>query len=328
MISISYIIPTYNNLNLLKRCINSVISQLGSFDRLIIVDDGSSDGTREYLHKTYSSNTQISLLYQENSGSGKARNYGIKHSTTSYVWFVDSDDYLPDGVSKVIKETLTSEESDVLYFNYYIKQKNGKMKHKLNINFDKFETIFLSEHYPWNKVMKRELFDSILFPEVKIRFQDHATIPRILLAANKINYIDKYLYIHDVSHDGNISKDNSKLKDMYKACEYLVENISGNNTKYLEFLLIKTFLFDRLYMIISFNKKELYIELKRIKEFLNESIPNWKNSRLLSFKESMGILKHIKNGRIKWVIANLFKISVNSTYIMILIIFKIKSIRE
>ena len=85
---ISVIIPTFNRQNTLKRAIDSVLAQSFCAKEIIVIDDGSTDSTKELL-KNY---PQIKYVFQENQGVSSARNLGIKISTCSFVAFLDSDD--------------------------------------------------------------------------------------------------------------------------------------------------------------------------------------------------------------------------------------------
>ena len=86
---ISVVIPTYNRIALVERAIDSVLMQsIKPFD-IIVVDDGSDDGTSEMIQKKYRS---INLVQQQNSGVSAARNNGIKHAKGDWISLLDSDD--------------------------------------------------------------------------------------------------------------------------------------------------------------------------------------------------------------------------------------------
>ena len=88
---VSVIIPTYNYGHFITDCINSVLNQSYDDLEIIVVDDGSTDNTRDVLNP-YTS--KIKYIYQDNSGQSSARNNGLKHSTGEYIQFLDSDDML------------------------------------------------------------------------------------------------------------------------------------------------------------------------------------------------------------------------------------------
>lgn len=89
MTHISVIIPTYNRKNLVVKAIKSVLAQSYKNYELIVVDDGSDDGSGEYIKQYF---PQIKLLQQENKGVSSARNIAIKHAKGKWIAFLDSDD--------------------------------------------------------------------------------------------------------------------------------------------------------------------------------------------------------------------------------------------
>ncbi|MFQ6617554.1 MAG: glycosyltransferase [Fidelibacterota bacterium] len=88
--SISVIIPTFNRLPLLKEAVESVLNQTYKLYELIVVDDGSTDGTAEYIK---SLRVHVKYYFQENRGVSEARNRGIQMTGGEYICFLDSDDY-------------------------------------------------------------------------------------------------------------------------------------------------------------------------------------------------------------------------------------------
>ncbi len=90
---VSVIIPTFNRETLLARALSSVLAQTGVSFELIVVDDGSTDGTRARVERDFPAAT---YLYQENQGPSAARNRGIERSRGEWIAFLDSDDeWLP-----------------------------------------------------------------------------------------------------------------------------------------------------------------------------------------------------------------------------------------
>ena len=84
---ISVIIPTYNRADLVQRAIKSVLNQTKKPNEIIVVDDGSTDNTKQILK-----NYPVKILYQKNKGVSSARNIGIKNAKYEFIAFLDSDD--------------------------------------------------------------------------------------------------------------------------------------------------------------------------------------------------------------------------------------------
>jgi glycosyltransferase involved in cell wall biosynthesis len=94
LISISVVIPTYNRLRYLPATLASILAQTRPPDEIIIVDDGSQDGTRAYCEKLAEVEARLRYIYQDNAGPALARNRGIELAQGEFIKFVDSDDQL------------------------------------------------------------------------------------------------------------------------------------------------------------------------------------------------------------------------------------------
>lgn len=90
---VSVIIPTYNRKEITQTAINSILKQSYNNFEIIIIDDGSSDGSFQILKEQYEQEEKIILLKQSHSGVSKARNLGLKHASGEWLAFLDSDDF-------------------------------------------------------------------------------------------------------------------------------------------------------------------------------------------------------------------------------------------
>lgn len=93
---ISVIIPVYNILEYLPRCVESVCRQTYDNLEILLVDDGSTDGTGELCDRLAQGDARIRVFHKENGGSSSARNLGIARARGEYLGFVDSDDYVSE----------------------------------------------------------------------------------------------------------------------------------------------------------------------------------------------------------------------------------------
>ncbi len=114
---VSIIIPCYNSVDFISECIDSVLDQNYQNLEIIVVDDGSTDGTLEVISRY----ERIRVISQSNSGACVARNRGLKLSKGKYVKFLDSDDFLEPGVIKAQVELSEKlDENAIVYGNYNI----------------------------------------------------------------------------------------------------------------------------------------------------------------------------------------------------------------
>ncbi len=95
---ISVIIPVYNILDCLERCVSSVCAQTYPNLEILLVDDGSTDGTERLCEELAARDSRIRVFHKPNGGSSSARNLGIERARGDYLGFVDSDDYIEPGM--------------------------------------------------------------------------------------------------------------------------------------------------------------------------------------------------------------------------------------
>lgn len=114
---IDVIIPTFNRATTLKRSISSVLAQTHRDLQLFVVDDGSTDDTRELI-KPFLSDPRVCYLYQKNGGVSSARNLGIKSSRNEWIAFLDSDDeWLPQKLQIQLKQLEAAEGASFIHTN-------------------------------------------------------------------------------------------------------------------------------------------------------------------------------------------------------------------
>lgn len=119
---VSVIIPNYNYINYLKASITSVLSQDYPNVEIIVVDDGSTDGSVEYLS---SLEDKIVLLIQPNSGQSCARNFGLLQSTGEFICFLDADDYWKETKISKQLDLLINENVDLVYSGVNLVTEDG-----------------------------------------------------------------------------------------------------------------------------------------------------------------------------------------------------------
>lgn len=143
----SVVIPVYNREKLISSTIQSVLNQSFADYELIIVDDGSTDGTKKAI-ESYE-NSKIKYIYQENGERGKARNTGVKNAIGSYVFFLDSDDLVyPDFLAHAHSEITRLDQPEFFHSRY--EEKIGEHLAK--------KTKLLHEKTLFNQVIKQNPF--------------------------------------------------------------------------------------------------------------------------------------------------------------------------
>lgn len=203
---VSVIIPVYNVLPYLKESIDSVINQTYKDIEIIIVDDGSDDGSESVCDK-YKKDSRIKVLHQKNQGLSSARNAGLDIASGDYIAFLDSDDvYLPDMIQTMV-ETIERIKVDIVVCGVDIvySKKNmekSKRKHKRGFYVKEERTITREDAVKlvsdkimicvWNKLYKKELWNDLRFPNGKV-FEDSWILPQLLEKTNRIHLIPQVL---------------------------------------------------------------------------------------------------------------------------------------
>ena len=132
-VTVSVIIPSYNRADLIKRAVQSVLNQTYQDFEIIVVDDGSTDNTKQIV-KSFNDKRISYIYHKKNMGAPAARNRGIKSGRGQYFAFLDSDDeWLPEKLEKSLKKFL-SLDSDVglVYSNFFITGDGGRQKKALD----------------------------------------------------------------------------------------------------------------------------------------------------------------------------------------------------
>lgn len=123
---ISVVIPVYNVANYLTICVDSILLQTFQDFEILLIDDGSSDGSETLCDKLADANEKIQVFHIQNSGPSKARNVGLDHAKGKFIYCMDSDDYLErDTFAKVVEEM--EKGYDMVSFNFIREDANGKV---------------------------------------------------------------------------------------------------------------------------------------------------------------------------------------------------------
>lgn len=196
---LSYIIPLYNTEAYIVRCLRSIIAQdlpEGGYE-VIVVDDGSTDGGRELVEALAAEHPQVRLLSQTNAGVSAARNKALDAARGRFVQFVDSDDYLAEGMMKPLLQRAIDESLDVLVFNYNCVDADGNDRpHDRDDNYPSTAAMtgvdYLGHHsmtpYVWRFLVRRDYLNqgNWRFDTSLIVCEDGALIARFLLNAPRV----------------------------------------------------------------------------------------------------------------------------------------------
>ncbi|MGN0159529.1 MAG: glycosyltransferase family 2 protein [Brotaphodocola sp.] len=203
---VSVIIPVYNVEKYLKRCLESVLKQTFQCLEIILVDDGSGDGSGIMCDEAADYDERCIVIHKKNAGLSSARNVGLESATGEYVIFIDSDDYLSCNFIENGLNLCEKYDADVaiLQMLYVAEETNEEIKKK-----QKYEVMILNPEQAIKeslyqryfscctpgKIYKRKLFHNVRFPEGRLS-EDLATCHLIFDAASRIVYCNEIGYYY------------------------------------------------------------------------------------------------------------------------------------
>ena len=234
---LSVIIPAYNVEKFLVKCVESVVNQTYKNIEIIIVNNGSSDGTAKICEELANKYNNIKVVtLNPNQGVNLARRAGVEAASGEYITFVDSDDYIDlNAYAKVIK-ILEENDCDIVQFGYYTVRSNGKIISEYKHEEAKIEGAHNAFKYfmyiipensvlVWDKVYKRELFENLEWPKLTY-YEDFAANIQLFAKAKKFMAISDNFYYH-VIHNAQVSFapriDKEKLYNDMTALKFLVD---------------------------------------------------------------------------------------------------------
>lgn len=228
MKKVSVIVPVYNVENYLEKCLNSLVNQTLDEVEILVVNDGSSDGSQRIIENFQQRfPTKIKGFKKENGGLSDARNFGLDRATGEYIAFVDSDDYVSRMMFEEMYGLAKRHKAEMVICNLQKVDESGNITQKLTQIPNMPEKIDLNEHFSvfsdlsyfaCNKLFHRDLFLNKRF-KIGIHFEDIQLVPQLLLECKTIAQTQAYHYLY-LERTGSITKTHTdKGLDILKAVE-------------------------------------------------------------------------------------------------------------
>lgn len=229
----SIIIPVYNAEGTLRRCLDSLVGQQFSNYELLLINDGSTDGSDAICREYASTYSCVRYFAKENGGVSSARNLGLEQAEGEYILFADSDDYVSEDYFAAIDQALTQSRPDLLLFGY---RNFGGLSTEWDTGefYEDAETgvaeraasavrqyLFSSL---WSKAFKRQIIErgNIRFADDLAIGEDLAFVFSYAMHIRSIASISDKLYNVDVSYGNSLSR---------KTRSYLTEQLMEVNRR-------------------------------------------------------------------------------------------------
>ena len=193
---ISVLVPVYNTNQYLPRCIDSILGQSFTDFELLLIDDGSTDGSAKICDAYAEKDSRIRVLHKENGGVSSARNLGLNEAKGEWVVFVDSDDWISDNCIKLLTEPLRNKEFDIVVGDYRI---IGEFPYNLELSLPEgaYHETGITHTFcnggiyimSWNKLYRKEflLKNQLAFEEGKVHEDE--------ILAFEISCLEKSFYV-------------------------------------------------------------------------------------------------------------------------------------
>lgn len=278
---VSIIVPVYKTKNTLKKCMESLKNQTLKDIEIILVDDGSPDGSGD-LCDSFLKDDRVKVIHKENGGLSSARNAGLKIASGEYIGFVDSDDYVSDKMFQRLYERIIEDNSDICICAHFTEDING------NIKKHNFKNI------P-NQLNREEILNYLILPLIGVHKKTECEkidgfVCRNLYKKDIIkNYkfkSERHFFAEDVIANLEIYSKCAAVSIVNECLYYYRYNINSLTNKY---------------------RKDLHILLNNLLEFemsflINNNLFNQEKERLFStgVKFVLFSIYNLKKGQLSW----------------------------
>ncbi|WP_067149399.1 glycosyltransferase family 2 protein [Pseudotamlana agarivorans] len=324
---LSIIIPVYNAEKFIERCVDSILKQANDLNNnleILIINDGSKDGSLELIKKLEILHPVIKVLNQKNSGVGHTRNVGLSKSQGQYIWFIDADDFIDGSILKNIKKALIDHSPEVVLLGYKSVNFEGEILSEVryeNRSFNRDEIIenHLYTNTVWSKVINRHIINThnLQFNNNVSTAEDFDFSFRLLYYIKKVMTLSgtNYNYVINPNSISNIrsTKHLEKLAtDSATIAQGLKDFLDSNESKYegsraLFSHWLNNYLYGLLFSLFRFKYNISFI--KKILEDLKKSNNYPINKAGMSLKKKFFV--SISNNKALFLMACKFNRSIN-----------------
>jgi len=223
--TVSVVVPIYNVEAYLADCLDSLRAQTFDDFEVIVVDDGSPDGSRAIAERYAGLDRRILVIARENGGLGAARNTGLAHARGRYLTFVDSDDALPRDALRVLVQSAESTGSDVVIgaVERFDSTRTWRSAWVDDVHLIDRPGILTEDFLPllrnlytWNKLFRHEFWrDQGLRFREGVAYEDQPIITQLLARARRVDVLTDVVYRYRARDDGSsISQQTASVKDL------------------------------------------------------------------------------------------------------------------
>lgn len=202
---ISIIVPVYKAEKYLHRCVDSLLAQTFTNFELVLVDDGSPDGSGHLCDEYALKDSRVKVIHKTNGGVASARQCGIENATGVYTIHADPDDWVEPTMLQELYDKAVAENADMVVCDYFLCKRKKTLyisQKPCSLRPDDLFREYLGQRLHGslcNKLIKRELYTkyNISFHPEIVRWEDLYIVCLILMHPVKVAYLDKSFYYYD-----------------------------------------------------------------------------------------------------------------------------------
>jgi Glycosyltransferases involved in cell wall biogenesis len=205
-IILSIIVPVYNSAGFLRRCLDSILDTVEEDFEVILVDDGSVDGSSGICEEYKERFSGVRVIHQANSGVSVARNRGLEEARGEYVWFCDSDDRVVPGSLSILRRLIGDRFPEMIVFPVVqedeLERKIGLIPPPCKTAYPEFGALQCGDFlYPVARVFKRSLANGLYFDPTLKLMEDRKFLYSLCERLTRdIEIVQSPLYAYCVTH--------------------------------------------------------------------------------------------------------------------------------
>jgi glycosyltransferase involved in cell wall biosynthesis len=294
---VSIIIPVYNAVAYISRCLDSILNQTYRDFEIVCINDASTDQSCEIIQKYQNQYPgQINLQSQENSGAGESRNHGIRCASGKYLFFVDNDDYIDKDYIETFVEAAEKNGADMVLGGYRHVDQNGKCFFQ-EILSDHPEWAPFKRIAPWGRIYRRKFLTDHHLEFLKSKIgEDFYLNARAAVLSSKtvvIEYTGYNWYYNSDSISNNHHLDPNldeiaihMLESVYYSLE--VKSLTEGKKAELEYLFVKFIVYYLMFYGRKFNSGRLLKSYQMFFDALKAMFPQYRKNKLIRISSPKG----------------------------------------
>ncbi len=243
---VTVVVPVFNTLEYLSRCINSIKNQTYQNIEILIINDGSTDESRKMCELISKQDKRIRVINQNNKGLAESRNVGIEEANGEFICFIDSDDYIENSMIETLLKSIKQTNADVCECSFFIHMKNGVVKDVtceqkgVEIVEDQLDlvnaysdaTILIPA---WDKIYRKSSIKDLKFDKGCFK-EDADYIYRLCMAGKKFALVPKpfYHYVKRKSSSLTGDKISERLFSLQQWGHKAYEEVLSRGPEYID----------------------------------------------------------------------------------------------